>query len=130
MTNPTFASSRLTAGNLWFPDKVTLREDAVVFTKRRLVGGEEESIRCEQISSVNVVRGLFFAELLLETTGGSEPVYLNGLWIGDAEAAKRLLRGRLQHQSVSHEDRVMAELSKQTALLERLVAHAERGAER
>ncbi|GEM_PF-2771282 len=118
-TSPTYASSRWTRGNFWFPDRVTLRDDAVVFRKRRLIGGDEESIRYEQISSVSVVRRLLFADLLLETTGGSEPVFLNGLWTGDAESAKRALDARLHHRQVSHEDQVVALLERQNALLER-----------
>ena len=67
----TFSSSRWTSGNLWFPDRVELNAEGVNFRKRKLIGGDEETIRYEQISSVSVEKRLFFADLLVETTGGS-----------------------------------------------------------
>ena len=125
LATQTYTSSRWTSGNFWFPDHVELAGEGVLFRKRRLIGGDLESIRYEQISSVTVEKRLFFADLLLETTGGSEPVYINGLWISHANRAKRELDLRLKHKEVSHDERVIALLERQTALLEQ-IAQAQR----
>jgi len=120
-----FQASRWTRGNFFFPDRLRLEAEAVVFIKRHLVGSEEESIRYEQIASVSVQRGLVFADLMFETTGGSEPVLLDGLWIGEAERAKAELQRRSQTQTNSHEERMLAILKEQTELLRKLVRHFE-----
>jgi len=120
-----YQASRLTLGNLMFPDRLRLEEDAVVFEKRRLVGGEEESIRYEQVASVSVQRGLLFADLLLETTGGSEPVFLNGLWVGQAERAKAQLQARSRLHATTREDRMIELLEEQNELLRKLTARLE-----
>lgn len=116
-----YQSSRFTSGNRLFPDRMRLEKDAVVFHKRRLIGGEEESIRYEQIASVSVQRGLFFADLLFETTGGSEPMFLNGLWVGQAERAKAELNARVRAHAHTHEDRMLTLLEEQNQLLRQVV---------
>lgn len=116
-----YQSSRFTSGNRLFPDWMRLEKDAVVFHKRRVIGGEEESIRYEQIASVSVQRGFFFADLLFETTGGSEPVFLNGLWIGQAERAKAELTARIRSHAHTREDRMLTLLEEQNQLLQQVV---------
>ena len=122
MGNPkVYQASRFTGGNFLFPDRIRLEADGVVFVKRHLIGGEEESIRYEQIASVSVQRGLLFADLLFETTGGSEPVFLNGLWGGAAERAKAELQARIRTHSTSREDRMLSLLEEQNQLLRQMV---------
>ena len=116
-----YQSSRCSFGNMIFPDRVHLEQDTVRFEKRHLIGGEEESIRYEQIASVSVQRGLFFADLLFETTGGSEPVFLNGLWAGAAAKAKAELQTRIRAHSTNREDKILDLLEEQNRLLRRLV---------
>ncbi|RMG06289.1 MAG: hypothetical protein D6731_26130 [Planctomycetota bacterium] len=117
-----YPSSRWSRGNLIFPDRIRLEQDAVVFEKRHLVGGEEESIRYEQIASVSVQRGLFLADLLFETTGGSEPVFLNGLWNRQAERAKAELTARIRAHTANQEDRVVGLLEEQNQILRDILA--------
>ena len=116
-----YTASRWTRGNLLFPDRLRLEPEAVVFEKRHLIGGEEETIRYEQIASVSIQRGFLFAELLFETTGGSEPVFLNGVWIRAAERAKRDLDARVGGRGVDRDQRVIELLEEQNELLRRLV---------
>jgi hypothetical protein len=123
---PVYQASRFTKGNGWFPDRIRLEAEAVVFEKRHLIGHEEESVRYQQIASVSIQRGLFFADLLFETTGGSAPVFLNGLWGSSAEAAKRELQLRLRRKSGGRDDEVLALLKEQNTLLKAILDRLER----
>jgi hypothetical protein len=113
----TYQSSRWSTGNRLFPDRISLNADAVVFHKRHLIGGEEETIRYEQIASVSIQRGFFLADVLFETTGGTEPVFLNGLWIGAAERCKADVMSRVGTHTTKKEDKVVALLEDQNRIL-------------
>ena len=121
-----YSSSRWTFGNFFFPDKLVLNADDVVFKKSHLIGGEEESIRYEQIASVSVQSGMFFADLLFETTGGSEPVFLNGLWKGTAQRAKVELQARIRAHTSARPDPVLSALERQTKVLEAILGELQR----
>ncbi len=88
----TYQSSRLTSGNLLFPDQLTIADDGVHFLKRKLFGSDEETINYKQISSVRSKNGIIWATLLVETSGGSQPVVINGLGKGDAKGIKEAIR--------------------------------------
>lgn len=124
----TYKSSRLTMGNFFFPDRLVLEADRVIFRKSHLIGGEEESIRYEQIASVSVQSGVFFADLLFETTGGSAPIFLNGLWKGTATRAKADLVGRIRAHTTDRPDPVIAALEHQTQVLEAILQELRRRA--
>ena len=117
-----YQSSRWSKGNRLFPDRIALKSDAVVFKKRHLIGGEEETIRYEQIASVSVQRGVFFADVMFETTGGSEPVILTGLWRSTASRAKAELDARVRAHSVSKEDMMLVAMKEQTQILRQILA--------
>ena len=87
-----YTSHRLTAGNFLFPDEVTVADDGIHFLKRRLLGSDEEVITYGKIASVKVNSGIFFADLTVETTGGSQPIFVNGLIKGDAQEIKDMIR--------------------------------------
>jgi len=42
----------------------------------------------DQIASVRVSAGLLFADVIIETTGGSQPIVCHGHWKGDAEGIR------------------------------------------
>ena len=87
-----YASSRLTAGNILFPDEVTVAEDGIHFLKRRIFGSDEEIISDGKIASVKVNSGILFADITIETTGGSQPIFINGLMKGSAQEIKEAIR--------------------------------------
>jgi len=87
-----YTSNRLTAGNLLFPDEVTVANDGIHFIKRRLLGSDEEIISYDKIASVKLKSGILFADLTIETTGGSQPIFINGLMKGDAQEIKEAIR--------------------------------------
>jgi hypothetical protein len=83
-----FASSRWTSGNRLFPTQIAVFPTRVVRYTPRWVGHEEQTISIDQIASVRVSAGLFFADVIIETTGGSQPIVCHGHWKGDAEGIR------------------------------------------
>jgi len=79
-------ASRLTSGNTVFPVQVAVFQDRVARYKPRFLGHTEDSITLRQIASVKVQSGPVFADVVIDTTGGSPPVVIHGLWKKDAEA--------------------------------------------
>jgi len=87
-----YASSRLTSGNLFFPDQVIVADDGIHFIKNRLFGSDEEIISYGMIASVKLNSGILFADLTIETSGGSQPIFINGLPKNDAQEIKEAIR--------------------------------------
>jgi hypothetical protein len=75
-----YRSSRWSAGNFFFPDRLTLAADGLHFRKGALFGSHEEHIAYRAIASLRVEHGIFLSDLTVETSGGSQPVFINGLW--------------------------------------------------
>ncbi len=94
----------------------------VLYEKNGLIKRDKETIRFEQISSVSVRRGWFFANLVLETTGGTRPIVLNGLWAGEAEGARVTLSHRIEEQRASVEERVIDLMEEQADLLRQIAS--------
>lgn len=127
MKKSMYQASRWTKGNFFFPDRLFLEEESIRFQKRQFIGGEEENIRYEQIASVSVQKGFLFADLLFETTGGSEPVFLNGMWAGQAESAQAELKLKMNLVVGSQEDRMLELMEEQNALLRTIAAALTKG---
>lgn len=75
-----YRSSRWSSGNLFFPDQLTLAGDGMHFRKGALIGSQEEHINYRAIASLHIKNGIFLANLNIETSGGSQPIFINGLW--------------------------------------------------
>jgi hypothetical protein len=86
---PVFRASRLTGGNRWWPTQVAVFPDRVVRYTPRLFGHFEETISTRQVASVSVDAGLFFGDVIIETTGGSQPIRCHGHRKRDAEEIRR-----------------------------------------
>jgi hypothetical protein len=78
----TFQSSRWSASNLFFPDRISLSSDGILFRKGALFGSTEEHINYRAVASFKISNGLFLASISIETSGGSQPIFVNGLWKG------------------------------------------------
>jgi len=87
-----YRSSRWSSGNLFFPDTLTLAGDGMVFRKGALLGSSEEHISYRAIASVRVRNGIFLADICIETSGGSQPIYINGIWKSDAREIQDNIR--------------------------------------
>ncbi|HQR46030.1 MAG TPA: hypothetical protein PK598_08450 [Thermoanaerobaculia bacterium] len=83
-----FAASRWTAGNRLFPTQIAVYPTRVVRYTPKWIGHEEQTISIDQIASVRVSAGLMFADVIIETTGGSQPIVCHGHWKSDAEGIR------------------------------------------
>lgn len=86
-----FRASRLSRGNRLFPTQVQISPTAVVQYKPRWIGRQEETIHLAHVASVKIDTGLIFSDVLIETSGGSDPIICHGHRKGDADAMKRLI---------------------------------------
>jgi hypothetical protein len=97
-TNPiaseeTFSASRWTRGNLWFPTRIVVSPLRVSRVKRRLLGTDEESVSMSQVASVKISTGVFWSDILIESTGGTDPIASHGHRKADAVRIRDLVDG-------------------------------------
>jgi hypothetical protein len=99
-----FMASRWTSGNRIFRDIVGVEPDGIHYVKHRLFGSSEETINFRQISSIRVETGMLFATITIESSGGSQPVTIHGLWKKDAKRVRELVQ-RVQAEQAEKADR-------------------------
>jgi len=95
----TFTASRWTRGNLWFPTRIVVSPLHVSRVKRRLFGRSEESISISQVASVKISTGIFWSDIVIESTGGTEPITSHGHRKADAVRIRDLVEG---YQAARH----------------------------
>jgi hypothetical protein len=86
-----FRASRWSRGNHLFPTQVAVTPTSVVQYTPQWFGRREHSIHIAHISSVEVDTNLFFSNVVIETSGGSDPVRCHGHRKRDAIEMKRLI---------------------------------------
>jgi len=86
-----FKASRWTSGNLIFPVRIEVTQDRVTRIKPRLLGSNEESIAISKVASVNIETGLLWANIRIDSSGGSNPIVSHGHRKGDARAIRALI---------------------------------------
>jgi hypothetical protein len=86
-----FRASRLSKGNHLFPAQVSVAPDDVVQYVPSWVGRREHTIHMAHIASVDIVTNLLFSNVVIETSGGSDPVRCYGHRKQDAIEMKRLI---------------------------------------
>jgi len=94
----TYQSSRWSSGNFFYPDALRLTNDGIIFRKGRMLGSTEENINYRAVASVRIRNGLIFSAMLIETSGGSQPIFINGLRRADAKLIHETIR-RAQQQA-------------------------------
>ncbi len=87
----TFRASRWTRGNHLFPTVIEVSEMAVVRRKRSWLSMNEISIHLSKVASVRIDTGLLWADILVESTGGSDPLTSHGHRKPDARRIKELI---------------------------------------
>ena len=87
----TFSASRWTKGNFLFPTRLIITPQRVARVKSRLFGSNEESIAISKIASVHISTGVFWAEIVIESTGGTDPITSHGHRKGDAQSIRDLI---------------------------------------
>ena len=89
----TFTASRWTKGNFWFPTRIVVGPLRVSRVKRRLFGNTEESISISQVASVKISTGIFWSNILIESTGGTDPIASHGHRKAEAIKIRDLVEG-------------------------------------
>ena len=84
-------ASRLSPGNLLFPTVLEVSERHVTRIKPSWLTRVEESISIRQVSSVTIKRGVFWADIVIHSSGGNDPLRSSGHVNADAERLKNLI---------------------------------------
>jgi hypothetical protein len=91
MDSETFRASRWTNGNHLFPTVIEVTDQAVIRHKRSWFSKDEMSISITKVASVHIKTGIFWADILIESTGGSDPVASHGHTKADAQRIRALV---------------------------------------
>jgi hypothetical protein len=97
-----FKASRWSRGNHLFPTQVAITPASVTHYTPEWFGRREQSIHMAHVASVEIDTNLFFSNVIVETSGGSEPVRCHGHRKRDAVEMKRLIN---QFQSAYYREK-------------------------
>lgn len=86
-----FHASRWTKGNRLWRTTLEVTEHAVIRRKRSWFTVNEMSIHLSRVASVRIDTGMLWADILIESTGGSDPMASHGHGKGDARRIKELI---------------------------------------
>jgi len=86
-----FQASRWTRGNFMFPTIIEVSDKAVTRRKRSWFSRDEISMSIGKIASVHIKTGLVWSNILIESSGGSDPLASHGHRKGDAVRIKELI---------------------------------------
>ena len=73
-----FRASRLSRGNRLFPTQVAVTPTSVVHYTPHWIGAHEHSIHMAHVASVRVDSRMLFADVFIETTGGTGGIRCSG----------------------------------------------------
>jgi len=86
-----FRASRLSSGNHLFPTQVLITPTSVVQYTPRWIGRREETIHMAHVASVKIETGVLLSDVMIETSGGSDPIACHGHRKADATRMKSLI---------------------------------------
>ena len=92
-----FQASRLTRGNRLFPTVIEVSDKSVTRRKRSWFSRDEISVSIAKVASVHIKTGLMWSEILIESSGGADPMVSHGHSKRDALRIKELIE---QHQEL------------------------------
>lgn len=105
MSGERFFASRWTRGNHLFRTVIEVTDTAVVRRKRSWLTKNEMSIHLQRVASVHIETGLFWSDILIESTGGTDPIASHGHRKGDALRIRDLLEAvQAQHLPARADD--------------------------
>jgi hypothetical protein len=87
----TFTASRWTQGNFLFPTRIVVSPTRVSRIKSRWFGSNDESIAISKVASVHITTGVLWAEIRIESTGGTDPITSHGHRKADAQRIRDLI---------------------------------------
>lgn len=88
-----FKASRWTKGNHLFPTLLEVSDTAVIRRKRSWFTQNEMSIHLQRVASVRIETGIFWSDILIESTGGTDPITSHGHKKKHALRIKELIEG-------------------------------------
>jgi hypothetical protein len=91
MDTETFRASRWTSGNHLFPTVIEVTDRALIRHKRSWFSKDEISISITKVASVHIKTGIIWADILIESTGGSDPLASHGHRKSDARRIRELV---------------------------------------
>ena len=100
MPTETFRASRWTRGNRLFPTVIEVTDKAVTRRKRSWFSLDEMSIALSKVASVHIKTGLIWSDVLIESSGGSDPLVSHGHTKADARRIRELVES---HQAAAQE---------------------------
>ena len=86
-----FRASRWSKGNRLLPAQVALTPESITLYQPQWIGKIEESIHMSHVSSIKIDTNLLFSRVLIESTGGHNPIVCEGHTKGDAIKIKKLI---------------------------------------
>ena len=97
MASELFQASRWTKGNLLFPTYIEVSDKAVTRHKRSWFTKDEMSMSMSKVASVHIKTGIIWSDILIESSGGSDPIASHGHNKGDAIRIKELIEDAQSH---------------------------------
>ncbi len=91
LPSESFSASRWTHGNFFFPTRLVVSPQRVTRVKSRLFGSNEESIAMSKVASVHISTSVFWSEIRIESTGGTDPITSHGHRKADAQRIRDLI---------------------------------------
>lgn len=91
MESEFFQASRWTRGNFLFPTVIEVSDKAVTRRKRSWFSRDEISVSISKVASVHIKTGIFWSDILIESSGGSDPLASHGHRKADAVRIKELI---------------------------------------
>jgi len=91
MSTETFVASRWTKGNHLFPTHIEVTERAVVRRKASWFSKDEMSVIIQKVASVHIKTGMMWSDILIENSGGTDPIASHGHHKADAIRIKELI---------------------------------------
>ena len=86
-----FQASRWTRGNFLFPTIIEVTDTAIIRHKRSWFKKDEISISLPKVASVHIKTGMIWSDILIESSGGSDPLASHGHRKGDARRIRELV---------------------------------------
>jgi hypothetical protein len=91
MTTEVFCASRLTRDNHLFRTCIEVSDKSVTRRKRSWFTRDEMSISISKVASVHIKTGLCWSDILIESSGGTDPIASHGHRKCDALRIKQLI---------------------------------------
>ena len=91
MASEIFKASRWTRGNHLFRTIIEVTDQAVIRHKRSWFSKDEISISISKVASVHIKTGIIWSDILIESSGGTDPLASHGHSKADAQRIRALV---------------------------------------